>query len=145
MTNTEREKLIELVKVLQDGVEFYREAKKHFSDSRNLTLFEKNANTRERIITELKPHVEVQTGDLQTSQSIKGKLKIFYTKILAQIKDADSTWIHQLEELEDRTLDEMDELMKEITTSEIKQLLSMQYLVLKECHAEMRQRETAAI
>ncbi len=144
MTTVEREKMIDFVKVLKDGVEFYREAKKHVRDSRSLTLFEKNATTRERLINELKPHVEVETGDLQTTQTIKGKLHIIYTKILAKIKDADSTWMHQLEELEDRTLEEMDELMKEITTPEIKKVLSMQYLVLKECHAEMRQRETEA-
>ena len=137
-------KLVEFVNVLNDGVTFYHQAIKHISNQDQVKLFEKNLRIRGDLIKELKPYIVTQTGGQDAGHSIKGNLNLKYTQILTMLRDTDSTWISKLEDIEDRTLEELTELMHDDDVIPIvRDILKVNHRKIRKCHDEMMRMEIA--
>lgn len=139
MSSQEKRSLQELIRVLNDGVAFYYEAKDEVNNVDFLAVFDHMAAVRENAIARLQPHLVMQTGKPEQGHTTGSTLRQYYTKLLARMRtDRDHTYISQLEELEDKTLAKVTAALREADTPDLIYTLKGILPGLKHCHEEMR-------
>lgn len=128
----------DLVKVLNDGVEFYIDAKKELRGSGYENTLQEMIDVRQAALVRLQPLIYVREGEVETGQTVSGTLRKTYTDVLAKIKSSKSqTYIVQLEELEDRTLEYIRNAMLEVTSVDFNTALNHIFTSLQHCHNRM--------
>ncbi|WP_431688441.1 ferritin-like domain-containing protein [Hahella sp. NBU794] len=146
MTNSETNSLRDLVKVLNDGIDFYTEAKDKVKSNAVRLVFERMSAIREGAVGRLQPYIVFEKGEKETGHTLGGILREHYAKILAAIKDdSEHVYIEQLEEVEDKTLEKIRDAIEEVKAPGVQATLQDIYPTLKRCHDEMSrlQRATA--
>ena len=139
MANNEIAVMRDLVKVLNDGVEFYIDAKKELRGSGYETTLQEMIDVRQAALVRLQPLIYVREGEVETGQTVSGTLRKTYTDVLAKIRNNKSqTYIVQLEELEDRTLEYIRNAMLEVTSVDFNTALNHIFTSLQHCHNRMR-------
>ncbi len=141
MSTNETDALVRLLKVLNDGMMFYKEAKKHVGHDLYPSLFEKHTSMREELIRDLQAVLFAKSGKIIDGHTVASKLRLAYTNILGMINDTDLTWVHQLEKIEVRTLNEMHKFMEHARNPEILRIIRQKFPAIQRCHDEMRQLE----
>ena len=140
MQAQETRAVIDLVRVLNDGVDFYRDAEQKVRDPALKRTFERMATTREKLLNRIQPYVVLKEGASEHGHTLSGKTLEVYTNLKAALKsDVDQTYIDSLEELEDRTLAELREAITAAHNVEVVAALREFHPQLKQCHEEMRQ------
>lgn len=129
----------DLVKVLNDGVEFYTDAKQELRGSGFENTFQEMIDVRQAALVRLQPLIYAREGEVETGQTMSGTLRKTYTDVLAKIKSSKSqTYIAQLEELEDRTLEYIRNAMLEVSSVDFNTALNHIFTSLQHCHNRMR-------
>lgn len=129
----------DLIKVLNDGVEFYTDAKLELRGSGYENILQDMIDVRQAALVRLQPLLYAREGEVETGQTLSGSLRKTYTDMLAKIKSSKSqTYIVQLEELEDRTLEYIRSAMSEVTSADFTTALDHIYSSLQHCHNRMR-------
>src|SRR5690554_1392078 len=139
MATQEIHRVRELVRVLNDGVDFYRDAEARVQDTSLKRTFERMATTREKLLNRLQPYLVMQEGDAEHGHTVSGRMQELYTNILASMtSDSDQTYIDHLESLEDKTLEEMRAAISDAENVEVVAALREFHPRFKQCHEEMR-------
>jgi|SRR5690606_12763193 len=140
MTETpELQHLKGLIRVLNDGIEFYRDAEQKVADKSLRRTFERMATTKEKLVNRLQPYIVLKEGDHESGHTLVGRARELYTQVRGALStDADQAYISSLEELEDSTLEEMREAISNAENVEVVAALREFHPQLKQCHDEMR-------
>lgn len=139
MTTQETTALKDLIKVLHDGVNFYTDAKLALKDSGYEAALQDMIDARQQALARLQPLVFTREGDVESGKTITGNLHKAYADILAMIKqDKSQVYISQLEELEDRTLEEIRQAQEDAQSTDIAAALDQVRQSLRQCHDRMR-------
>ena len=137
-TTNNVEKIDEIVKVLNGGIEFYEDAIKKVDSEHVRSIFSKMILFRRNAVHKLQPLVVKQTGDVEDSSSLLVSIRQMYTDIKAKITDDDHTYVDQLEEVEDKTLEVIRDALDENNTISVKETLMSLLSKAKVLHDEMK-------
>jgi uncharacterized protein (TIGR02284 family) len=139
MTNT-ASTLKDLIELLHDGEKFYTDAASKVSSSVYTELFQRMAQTKRSIASDLSVHVTARGETPPDGGTIFGSLRKTYTDVAASLgKDKESVYVSQLEQTEDRLL---EAFQKELTTNdnpEVRRIVERYYPEVKRAHDEMAQ------
>jgi uncharacterized protein (TIGR02284 family) len=139
MANNEISAIRDLIKVLNDGVNFYTDAKRELRGSGYEALFQEMIDVRQNALVRLQPLLYAREGDVEDGQTLEGSLRKAYTELLAKIKSSKSkTYIVQLEELEDRTLAFVKKAQQEVVSVDFTIAINYILISMQECHHRMR-------
>lgn len=139
MATTEISAIRDLIKVLNDGVKFYTDAKAELKGSGYENVFQEMIDVRQNALVRLQPLVYAREGEVEGGQTIGGALHKAYADLLAAIKSNKSkTYIAQLEELEDRTLEQVKKAQAETVSVDFTIALNYILISMQECHNRMR-------
>ncbi|KPV98292.1 hypothetical protein AN214_00053 [Pseudoalteromonas sp. P1-9] len=129
----------ELVKVLNGGIEFYKEAKSKVSSQSLEIIFERMISEKERAAAELQPLVVLDEGEVETDSDLVVSMRETYTKVLSVVStDKEHTYIAQLEEVEDRVLDKIEAALEEPLPAPYFSTLKLIQNSMQACHDEMK-------
>ncbi|TQV69719.1 PA2169 family four-helix-bundle protein [Exilibacterium tricleocarpae] len=141
MTNgstTEVKHIAEIVKVLNSGIDFYHEAQEAVDNPVLATVFESMVNARRRAVQRLQPYAVLEEGEVEDGSSFSVEVRKLYTKIMAAVKsDTEQTYISQLEEIEDKTLNEVKTALEKDQPVACRAALSDILADIQECHDKM--------
>lgn len=139
MSTNETSAIRDLIKVLNDGVEFYTDARIELRGSGYENIFQDMIDVRQAALVRLQPLLYSREGEVETGQTLSGSLRKTYADLMAKIKSNKSqTYIAQLEELEDRTLEHIRIAMRDVTSADFNTALNHIYSSLQHCHNRMR-------
>ncbi len=135
----EVEHLKGLIRVLNDGIEFYRDAEEKVADASLKRTFERMATTKEKLVNRLQPYIVLKEGDHESGHTLVGRARELYAQVRGALStDSGQAYISSLEELEDTTLEEMRDAIKHVQNVEVVAALREFQPQLKQCHDEMR-------
>jgi len=107
-------KITDVIQVMKSGVEFYREAASNIKTPNIIGVFQKMATEKQEAINALQPLAVVEKGEVETGSSWMVDSRKMYTKLLSSVtSDEEHTYVDQLEEVEDKVLEVLDEAIKE--------------------------------
>jgi uncharacterized protein (TIGR02284 family) len=142
MSTYEISTIRDLIKVLNDGVDFYTDAKNELRGSGYEPALQDMIDARQDALARLQPLVYSSEGEVETGHTFVGSMRKTYADVLTSIKSNTSsksqTYIVQLEELEDRTLEFIKKARREATSVDATSALNSIYATLQQCHTRMR-------
>lgn len=139
MATSEISAIRDLIKVLNDGVKFYTDAKVELNGSGYDAVFQEMIDVRQNALARLQPLLYAREGEVEDDHTIGGSLRQAYTDLLAKIKSNKAkTYIVQLEELEDRTLEYVKKAQAEAVSVDFTIALNYILISMQECHNRMR-------
>nr|WP_136250468.1 PA2169 family four-helix-bundle protein [Ningiella ruwaisensis] len=110
--NLQVEKVSDVIKVLQGGIEFYEEAIKEIDTNHIINVFKRMISEKENAIEMLQPYAINEQGEKETDADWMVSTRKMYTKLVGKMSsDEDHTYIKQLEEVEDRVLEVLDDAL----------------------------------
>jgi uncharacterized protein (TIGR02284 family) len=99
----------DIIQVLNSGIEFYSDAKEQVRDQRLVQLFDRMLNARRMVKERLQPFAVLEDGKREEGSAFSVEVRKVYTKVIGAISsDTDHAYISQLEEVEDKTLEEVE-------------------------------------
>ena len=141
MTKGNTDVLQELVQIARDSKSFYESAAKEAADA-NLRLdFQRMAEIKGELITQLSGQISARGETPETSGTFAGGLRKGYGELLAHMRSkqgAAKTYTAQLEETEDRLLKHFEQALRDVESPQIRDVLNAQLPKLRQCHDEMK-------
>lgn len=132
------EELNDVIAVLKSGETFYRDAAKRMENPALAEIFIANADKRRDAIADLSDHVR-RHGETPASGSWAETAYSWYTSALAAFGDQETVLVAQLEEHEDRTLEELHDAIEDIPAGTPAHVSLMAHLkMFQETHDQMR-------
>ncbi|MFC4700652.1 PA2169 family four-helix-bundle protein [Glaciecola siphonariae] len=106
-------KIADTIKVLQGGIDFYQKAIGEVDSSNVQHMFRRMIKGKEEAIESLQPFAIKEQGERETDSDWMVSTRKIYTQLIGKMSsDEDHTYIKQLEEVEDRVLEVLDEALK---------------------------------
>ncbi|MBT1064424.1 PA2169 family four-helix-bundle protein [Bowmanella sp. Y26] len=139
-------KVSDVIKVLNGGIEFYEEAREKVSSVHIKHMFNRMITAKQNAVSALQPFAVAENGEIEDDTSLAVDLRSFYTKLLGSIStDKEHTYVDQLEEVEDKLLDALDDALKCEQPPQCAIVLRKVKADMQVCHDEMKalQRATA--
>lgn len=129
----------DIIQVLNSGIEFYSDAKEKVEDQHLVQFFDRMVNARRMVKEQLQPFAVKEDGKREEGSAFSVEARKVYTKVIgAMSSDKDHTYISQLEEVEDKTLEELRAALKEKQPPQYEAALLQSMATMQECHDEMR-------
>ncbi|WP_240221087.1 ferritin-like domain-containing protein [Rheinheimera hassiensis] len=129
----------DIIQVLNSGIEFYSDAKEKVEDQHLVQFFDRMVNARRTVKEQLQPFAIKDDGKREEGSAFSVEARKVYTKVIgAMSSDKDHTYISQLEEVEDKTLEEFRAALKEKQPPQYEAALLQSMATMQECHDEMR-------
>jgi uncharacterized protein (TIGR02284 family) len=142
MSSNEISAIRDLIKVLNDGVEFYTDARNELKGSGYESVLQDMIDVRQGALARLQPFIYASEGEVEKGHTFVGTVRKTYADVLASIKSSETsksqTYIVQLEELEDRTLAFIKKALDEASSVDTTAALNFIYATLQQCHNRMR-------
>ncbi|MDP5057640.1 MAG: PA2169 family four-helix-bundle protein [Marinomonas hwangdonensis] len=138
--------ITDIIKVMNGGIEFYQEAKTKLDDSTYKAFFDRMIGAKAEAVAELQPFAVAQQGEVETDTSNLVKARQAYTKLMSKITSETTTftYVDQLEEVEDKVLEELDLALERNQTQDCEVTLRRVKVRMKECHDEMKALQVTA-
>ena len=129
----------DIVQVLNSGIEFYTDAKEQVRDQRLVQFFDRMITARLLVKERLQPFALQEDGKREEGSAFSVEVRKVYTKVISAISsDTEHTYISQLEEVEDKTLEELRIALKDNQPPQYEAALLQSMATMQECHDEMR-------
>ena len=129
----------DIIQVLNSGIEFYTDAKEQVRDQRLVQFFDRMLTARRMVKERLQPFAVQEDGKREEGSAFSVEVRKVYTKVISAISsDTDHAYISQLEELEDKTLEELRMALKDNQPPQYEAALLQSMATMQECHDEMR-------
>jgi|GEM_PF-1049358 len=110
--SNDTKKISNLIKTLNSSVEFYKEAAKEVDKPTVATTLQNMALTHSKNIATLQPFVRAEDGESEDGSSFAVDMRKQYASVMDSIKsDGDLTYISQLEEVEDKLLEQCKDVL----------------------------------
>lgn len=108
------EKVADIIKVLKGGINFYEDALDKVQGHGVKTTFGRMLRIKREAVEKLQPFAIAEQGEVENSTSFSVDARKMYTKILSAVSpDSDHTFVDQLEEVEDKTLEVIKDALEE--------------------------------
>ncbi len=138
------EELNDVIAVMKGGARFYRDAADKVENPGLAEVFKLNAARREQAIADLSAHVK-SYGETPADGSWAETAYSWYASAIASFGDREDTLIAQLEEHEDRTLEELHDAIEDVPAGTPAHSSLMAHLkTFQETHDRMRAMKNAA-
>ncbi|MBJ7552613.1 PA2169 family four-helix-bundle protein [Marinomonas ostreistagni] len=136
----ETKHVADIIKVMNGGIEFYEKAKQEVDSPRVERMFNKMIEAKEAAVSELQPFAIAEKGHIEEGSNLEVEARQAYTKLLDKVTKASTehTYVDQLEEVEDKVLEELDEALKLDQPSGCERALRAVQARMRECHDEMK-------
>lgn len=129
----------DIIQVLNSGIEFYTDAKEQVRDPRLVQLFDRMLNARRMVKERLQPFAVLEDGKREEGSAFSVEARKVYTKVIGALSsDTDHAYISQLEEVEDKTLEELRIALKDNQPPQYEAALLQSMSTMQDCHDEMR-------
>ena len=141
MTKSNTDVLQELVQIARDSKSFYESAAREVEDPGLRLDFQRMAEIKGELIAQLSTQISARGTSPETSGTLAGSLRKGYGELLAHMrskKGAARTYTAQLEETEDRLLKHYEQALGDVSSPEVREILSAQLPKLRQCHDEMK-------
>ncbi|MDX1538389.1 PA2169 family four-helix-bundle protein [Arsukibacterium sp.] len=139
LNNPEIKHVHDIIQVLNSGIDFYGDAKEKVDDRQLAQFFDRMLNARRLIKERLQPFAIQEDGEREDGSAFTVEARKVYTKVIgAMSSDKEHTYISQLEEVEDKTLEELKAALKENQPPQFETALRQSLTTMQECHDEMR-------
>ncbi len=138
--------ITDIIKVMNGGIEFYQEAKTKLDNSTYKAFFDRMIGAKAEAVAELQPFAIDQQGEVETDTNNLVKARQTYTKLMSKISSDSTTftYVYQLEEVEDKVLEELDLALERNQTQDCEVTLRRVKVRMKECHDEMKALQVTA-
>lgn len=129
----------DIVQVLNSGIEFYQDAKKQVDNTQLASFFDRMINARKTVKQKLQPFAIAEEGEIEKGSAFTVEVRNIYTKIIGSMSsDKEHTYISQLEEVEDKTLEEIRTALHKKQPVDCEAALLSSLAIMQECHDEMK-------
>ena len=136
---TEVHHIAGIIKVMNSGIEFYQEAKSKIEQPEYTGFFNRMIDAKEEAVFELQKFAVAETGAVENGSDTMTQARKAYSNLVDKISSSSTeTYVSQLEEVEDKVLDEIDTALKKEQPADCEATLRRVYTRMKECHDEMR-------
>jgi uncharacterized protein (TIGR02284 family) len=136
---TQTNHISDIIKVMNGGIEFYQEATTKLDNTTYQAFFDRMISAKEEAVAELQKFAVQEDGYPESDTSNAVKARQAYTKLLSKISsDSTFTYVDQLEEVEDKVLDEIDAALEKKQAQDCEVTLQRVKVRMKECHDEMK-------
>lgn len=137
-TDTDTSTLNDLIDVLEDGRNFYADAATKVERADLKALFERMARTKTAMVNDLKNKV-VFSGKEPSDGSFAGSVRKAYADMKASlVSDTQAEYVAQLEEFEDRILDEFRDAIENTDDPEVRAIAAKYMPEVRRDHDEMK-------
>lgn len=129
----------DLVRIANDGADFYRDALDKTSNPRLREVFSRMLNHKQSLAGSLRGALNRNFEDAPKDGTFAGSLRKTYADLRAKLSsNEDSVYVAQLEEAEDRLLKHFNEALTEVSDEPaLKTVLMNQAPQVRACHDEM--------
>ncbi len=138
--------IINIIKVLNSGIDFYQDGLKDLNDTNIKVLFTRMIEEKKEAVATLLPFARGTEGDAEIPHDTGVDIRNLYTHVVAGLSAKEEhKFINQLEEVEEEVLKRLDEALEIDQTCECAAELRRIRSRLQQCHDEMKllQVETA--
>ncbi|WP_372762584.1 PA2169 family four-helix-bundle protein [Pseudoalteromonas sp.] len=136
--NNEVNHIADIIQVMNSGIDFYQKAQQKVSDPALAALFQRMVDARQITIERLQPFAINEQGEREDGSSFAVEARRAYTSLITKFSaDNDDTYVKELEEVEDKTLEEIRAAMKKPQSPDCEAVLAKALLTMQSCHAEM--------
>lgn len=138
-STTEVKHVSDIIQVINSGIDFYRDAKEKVESPQLASFFDRMIRARQAVKQQLQPYAVAQQGEIEQGSAFTVEARKVYTKVIASMSsDKDHTYISQLEEVEDKTLEEIRSALAEEQPAGCEVALRSAMTTMQQCHSEMR-------
>ncbi len=131
--------LKDLIELLNDGEKFYSEAATKVKVPAYAHLFQRMAQQKKAIASDLSAHLASHGATAPERGTLLGSLRKFYADVRASMSsDAESIYVAQLEQTEDRILEAFRDELTQSEDMELRRVAERHYPDIKRTHDEMR-------
>lgn len=140
MTNANHvEKVSSIIKVLNGGIEFYTDALAKVDSQGVKSVFNTIIRDKQAAITKLQPFAVAEQGEYEEDNALAVDARNMYTRLISTFSsDSDHTFVSQLEEVEDKTLDVIRDALDEEQPADCRLVLNAVLADMKKCHDQMK-------
>ncbi|WP_213994739.1 PA2169 family four-helix-bundle protein [Arsukibacterium sp.] len=139
LNNPDIKHVHDIIQVLNSGIDFYGDAKEKVDDRQLAQFFDRMLNARRLVKERLQPFAIQEGGKREDGSAFTVEARKVYTKVIGAVSsDKEHTYISQLEEVEDKTLEELKAALKENQPPQFETALRQSLTTMQECHDEMR-------
>ncbi|NWL16025.1 PA2169 family four-helix-bundle protein [Pseudoalteromonas sp. Scap03] len=130
--------ITEIIQVMNSGIDFYQTAQDKVKDPAIGALFQRMIDARKVSVESLQPYAINQQGEREDGSSFVVEARRAFTTLISKFtNDNDQTYVKELEEVEDKTLEEIKVALKKPQSHDCEAALSKVLLTMQSCHAEM--------
>ncbi len=131
--------LKDLIELLNDGEKFYSEAATKVKIPAYANLFQRMAQQKQAIASDLSARLASHGETAPEGGTLLGSLRKFYADVRASMSsDAESIYVAQLEQTEDRILEAFRDELTQSEDMELRRIAERHYPDIKRTHDEMR-------
>lgn len=138
MSNDQNKILNHLVDVCEDARDFYSDAAEQAENPQIQNTFRKIAAIRENIISDLKSYIVANGGSPEQDGTMGGKASKMFSQLKASVANTDETLVKDLEEAEDKSLEEFHEAIAKNLPENTREFLTEQTKRLRDTHDHMK-------
>lgn len=129
----------DLVRIANDGAEFYGEAMDKTQNPQLRNVFSRMREHKQKVASALRAQLRIDQQEAPSEGTFAGTLRQTYADLRAKFSsNEDKVYVSQLEETEDRLLKHFQEALTEVTDPSVKALLQAHAPQVRACHDEMR-------
>lgn len=130
--------ITDIIQVMNSGIDFYQTAQDKVKDPAIGALFQRMIDARKVSVESLQPYAINQQGEREDGSSFVVEARRAFTTLISKFtNDNDQTYVKELEEVEDKTLEEIKVALKKPQSHDCEAALSKVLLTMQSCHAEM--------
>lgn len=131
--------LNELIGIARDGERFYLDAAGKVGNLELQVIFREMAQVRQKLIEDLSQHVEARGAEPSQEGTLLGRMHTLYTDTLAALRrDNERIWVAQLEDAEDRLLEQYQAALRDAPSENIRAILERHLLTVRATHDSMK-------
>ncbi len=137
--NKHVEKVTDVIQVMKSGIEFYKDALKEVKSEAIKGAFSKMIMNKESAVELLQPLAVAEQGEREDGGSVAVGSRKLYTKFVSMLSsDEDHTYVKQLEEVEDKVLEVLDDALSEDQPEHALATLRKVRVSAQQMHDEMK-------
>jgi uncharacterized protein (TIGR02284 family) len=139
VSTTDVKHVSDIVQVLNSGIDFYQDAKEKIDSPQLASFFDRMINARKTVKQKLQPFAIAEEGKIEQGSAFTVEVRNIYTKIIGSMSsDKQHTYITQLEEVEDKTIEEIRSALHKKQPVDCEAALLSALATMQACHDEMR-------
>ena len=128
----------DIIEVLNSGIEFYEKGIEKVSNPELKSVFQEMISEKRKAISTLQPFAREEQGEEEHDGSAAVAIREKFTQLLSVFQDDNKAYVSQLEEVEDKVLEEFRSALKDEQPADCQSALRSTMTDMRACHDKMR-------